>query len=76
MKRRSLIEKMDILESATTLIADYGEHAAFHAARRAVARREKGDREGQETWLAVHRAITKLTQVRANTRAPAGTTIH
>lgn len=72
MKHRSLIERMDILRSATSLIEDYGEHAASHATQRAIARRDKGDLDGQETWLAVHRAITRLIQ----RKAPTGATIH
>jgi hypothetical protein len=68
MKRRTLIEKIDILQSATALIEEFGEHAPFHATRRAGALLENGDLDGQQTWLAVHRAITKLLQAKTRVK--------
>jgi hypothetical protein len=76
MKRRSLIERMDILRSATLLIEEYGAHASEQATLRVADFRSRGDLDGQQTWLAVHRAITALTYRKTGKTASAGHTIH
>jgi len=64
MRPRSLIDRLDILSSAKELVERYGADSWLVAAQRADALSARGDTDGRERWLAVHRAITALVRRR------------
>ncbi len=58
----------DIYRSANLLIQEHGEDARIHAAQMADEMLDKGDIDGQKTWLRVLKAIKSLEN-----KTPSGT---
>jgi hypothetical protein len=54
------VDERDIWRSAQAMIKRYGADAVVQASLRADALLEKGDREGQRTWIRVIAAIREL----------------
>ena len=50
----------DIYRSAKLLIDQHGPDAELEAARRADQLRDKGDLDGQATWLRIRKAVLEL----------------
>jgi hypothetical protein len=50
----------DIYRSAKLLIDQYGDGASLHAANRADEMLDKGDLDGQGTWLRIYAAVTEM----------------
>lgn len=55
------IEEWEIWACANQVLANYGEDAELHAARRADELLEAGDMEGHFTWLRILRRIRQLS---------------
>ena len=51
---------LDIYRSAKLLVDQYGESASLHAAKRADKMLDKGDLDGQTTWLRIYAAVTEM----------------
>lgn len=62
----------DILRAANQLIDQYGDDALDHAREWVEECHESDDREGEDMWRRIVRAIADLS----SDRAPAGTRLH
>jgi hypothetical protein len=51
---------LDIFRSAKLLVDQYGEGASLHAANRADEMLDKGDLDGQATWLRIYAAVMEM----------------
>ena len=51
---------LDIYRSAKLLTDQHGQGATHEAARRADALRDKGDQDGQTTWMRIRKAVLEL----------------
>ena len=51
---------LDIFRSARLIVRQHGQDAVHEAARRSDALRDKGDLDGQATWLRVRKAVLEL----------------
>ena len=51
---------LDIYRSAKLLVDQYGVGASLHAANRADEMLEKGDLDGQATWLRIYAAVMEM----------------
>ncbi len=60
----------DIYRSANLLIDQHGEDAARHAAMRADALLEAGDKEGRRVWLSIREATEELQRTRPRRDEP------
>jgi hypothetical protein len=58
-----LISVRDIYRTANLLIQKHGTRAHIHAAMRVDEYQEKGDLDGQRTWLRIIRAIEDLRSI-------------
>jgi len=56
-----LISDRDIFQTANLLIRKHGSEAHIHAAMRADEFLDKGDLDGQRTWMRIIQAIGELT---------------
>jgi hypothetical protein len=56
-----MTSKMDIYRSANYLIKEHGDQAAIFAAMQADYLLERGDVDGQRTWLRILKAIEELS---------------
>ena len=55
-----MISDRDVYRTANVMIREFGSEAHLQAAMRADEFLEKGDLEGQRTWLRIIRAIEEL----------------
>ncbi len=55
-----MIPDLDIYRAANVIIKQYGEDAPIHAAMRADATLEAGDRDGYAVWKLILRAVEEL----------------
>ncbi len=55
-----MISELDIWRAANLLIGRHGVDAEIEAARRADLMLERGDRDGQLTWMRIQLAIARL----------------
>ena len=51
---------LDIYRSAKFLVDQYGEGASLHAANPSDEMLDKGDLDGQGTWLQIYAAVTEM----------------
>ena len=58
-----MISERDIYRTANLMIRKHGSKAHIHAAMRADEFSEKGDLDGQRTWLRIIRAIEDLRTI-------------
>jgi hypothetical protein len=59
-----VISDRDIYRTANLLIRKHGERAHIHAAMRVEEFQDKGDLNGQRTWLRIIKAIDALRSTR------------